>query len=424
MKTKLLFILFSFFVFSITYGQESIDFNRINGEIKAPIIVVETINNDDFKYNQFDKTDTYADKSYQVHTSLHNIPIMFSRGGKSYTGSLITKTDFYDIISNIHVAGYIDTESKLGEIIVKETITQKKDDHEVNFQTIYEYTGLRMGVTNYNIKYNGNKKGSVFTFLVGKSTQLTVKKYFNWEQSKSSRGINTHTFELTKLDEEKLEECRRSSFPCFNFSVYWDGKTEDDLLKESMTVTQVRGEDPNWEPPSVSYLREGVETEPNSIGVYFNKAKITNSLNNELTKLLKDNDLGKGLAALIIADLSKVPGLKVLERQKIDKIRDEIELSESGLVKENSKVENKLMKEEIEVKLDLEIDQEKNQFTTKFNVASKNKEILITTNYLPLSEFFKIQKEVTKEIIKEVNKQFNMNVNPEIITTGNNRLDN
>ena len=412
MKTKLLFILLSFILISTSYSQESIEFNRINGEIKAPIIVVETIINDDFKYNQFDKTDTYADKNYQVHTSLHNIPIMFSRGGKSYTGSLITKTDFYDIISNIHVAGYIDSGSKLGGITIRESITQKKDDYEVNFQTIYEYTGLRMGVTNYNIKYNGNKKGSVFTFLVGKSTQLTVKKYINWEQSNSRRGTNTHTFELTKVDEEKLEECRRSSYPCFNFSVFWDGKTEDDLLKESMTVTQVRGEDPNWEPASVSYLKEGIETEPNSIGIYYNKVKIFNSLNNELTKFIKDNDTGKGMVALIIGYLSKVPGLKVLERQKMNKIRDEIALSESGLVKENSKVENKLMKEEIEVKLDLEIDQEKNLFKTKCTVASKNKEVLITTNYLPLKELNAIEGKIATEIEKEAIEQFKMNIKP------------
>jgi hypothetical protein len=41
--------------------------------------------------------------------------------------------------------------------------------------------------------------------------------------------------------------------------------------------------------------------------------------------------LAKGLAAMIIADLSKVPGLKVLEREKVQLLLDEARLGDSGL---------------------------------------------------------------------------------------------
>ncbi|MEE9396552.1 MAG: CsgG/HfaB family protein [Methylococcales bacterium] len=41
--------------------------------------------------------------------------------------------------------------------------------------------------------------------------------------------------------------------------------------------------------------------------------------------------VGKGLTALVISDLAKIPNLKVLERQKIQKLLDEIKLSRSGL---------------------------------------------------------------------------------------------
>lgn len=44
--------------------------------------------------------------------------------------------------------------------------------------------------------------------------------------------------------------------------------------------------------------------------------------------------LSKGIAAMVISDLSKVPGIKVLERQKVQKLVDELKLSESGLVDE------------------------------------------------------------------------------------------
>jgi uncharacterized protein HemY len=41
--------------------------------------------------------------------------------------------------------------------------------------------------------------------------------------------------------------------------------------------------------------------------------------------------LAKGLAAMIIADLSKVPGLKVLEREKVQLLVDEMKLGDVGL---------------------------------------------------------------------------------------------
>lgn len=46
--------------------------------------------------------------------------------------------------------------------------------------------------------------------------------------------------------------------------------------------------------------------------------------------------LSKGLTAMVISDLSKVPGIKVLERAKLQKLIEEMQLSESGLVDEKS----------------------------------------------------------------------------------------
>lgn len=46
--------------------------------------------------------------------------------------------------------------------------------------------------------------------------------------------------------------------------------------------------------------------------------------------------LSKGLTAMVITDLSKVPGLKVLERAKLQKLIDEMQLSEAGLVDEKT----------------------------------------------------------------------------------------
>jgi TolA-binding protein len=49
--------------------------------------------------------------------------------------------------------------------------------------------------------------------------------------------------------------------------------------------------------------------------------------------------IGKGLTAFVITDLAKVPGLKVLEREKLQKLIDEIKLSEKdGLTEDSARV--------------------------------------------------------------------------------------
>ncbi|MBF0622889.1 MAG: hypothetical protein HQL54_13290 [Magnetococcales bacterium] len=46
--------------------------------------------------------------------------------------------------------------------------------------------------------------------------------------------------------------------------------------------------------------------------------------------------LSKGITAMVIADLAKVPGLKVLERAKLQKLMEEIKLSQSGMVNDET----------------------------------------------------------------------------------------
>jgi hypothetical protein len=57
--------------------------------------------------------------------------------------------------------------------------------------------------------------------------------------------------------------------------------------------------------------------------------------------------MSKGLAAMIIADLSKVPGLKVLEREKVQLLVNEMKLGDSGLADSASAVRSgRLMRAE------------------------------------------------------------------------------
>jgi curli biogenesis system outer membrane secretion channel CsgG len=57
--------------------------------------------------------------------------------------------------------------------------------------------------------------------------------------------------------------------------------------------------------------------------------------------------MAKGLAAMIIADLSKVPSLKVLERERVQLLVDEAKLGDSGLADKDSAVRSgRLMRAE------------------------------------------------------------------------------
>jgi thioredoxin-like negative regulator of GroEL len=57
--------------------------------------------------------------------------------------------------------------------------------------------------------------------------------------------------------------------------------------------------------------------------------------------------MAKGLAAMIIADLAKVPGLKVLEREKVQLLLDEMKLGDAGLADPASAVRSgRLMRAE------------------------------------------------------------------------------
>jgi TolB-like protein len=57
--------------------------------------------------------------------------------------------------------------------------------------------------------------------------------------------------------------------------------------------------------------------------------------------------MAKGLAAMVIADLSRVPGLNVLEREKVELLVGEAKLGDSGLADRNSAVRSgRLMRAE------------------------------------------------------------------------------
>lgn len=395
MKTKFLFILFFVLIYTNSFSQEE-RLNYINGKINVPIIIDETTIVDDLNYNQFDKTTKYQNKKYEINTSLNRIPVTFSPSGNYFRGMLLKK-DNSNFITKIIVSGFINIKKNISRIEINESLTKKDNYYQLNFETTYRYEGLKVNKGTFNSK--DNKKITTYTFLPKESANVSVKKYTYWERSSGRKRITTHEIVFVKVDEEKLEEKMKPGYPYFSSTVYWDGTTIENIIAKYTTITQVRGEDLNWQPPSANYIKEGIEAEPNSIGIYANYY----GLNDESKMLTKGN------SALLIANFSKVPGLKILERGNIDKIINEIKLSESSLVEKESKIENKLMKEEMAVVIKTDLEKKIIECT----IMSKNKEIKIkSTNYTP-NRIFDFLTYYEKIILKEINKQFTLKVDAE-----------
>ena len=96
----------------------------------------------------------------------------------------------------------------------------------------------------------------------------------------------------------------------------------------------------------------GSPPEPGSIAVQAFVNKGSNSNDGEFRAM------AKGLAAMIIADLSKVPGLKVLEREKVQLLVNEARLGDSGLADTASAVRSgRLMRAEKVVVGNFEVQQ-------------------------------------------------------------------
>jgi hypothetical protein len=409
-------LIYLLFCFSQIVGQDLNSTNYISGKIMVPIIVDQIMTEDHFLDDRRDSNTRYDNVSFDISTQLKNIPIYFWGKG-SFRGSYIEEV--YDLVTITTIFGKIDPKTNLGTITVQQKETKNVKAHPMNvcdydyeYSYNYEYKNLTVR-TVLPIGTKEKDKSTSYFFKPNKNTVLTVSNYVYFEDTKCPNRNNYKEFVYKNFNEEYLKEKLSGFSSYFSFNVNWNGKTIDDIIKESLTITEIRGENLNWEPPSSPYLRDGLKSEPKSIAVYSDKIKILN-----LEDLDQENmytSLEKGFPALVIANISKVPKIKVLERVAISKILQEIELSESGLVKEETKVENKLMKEEMAVIIGLEIDADKKQFKLRCNIASKNKEIQLNSTYLPLSELFGINYEIIKVITKEALEQFKITANPKEI---------
>ncbi len=114
--------------------------------------------------------------------------------------------------------------------------------------------------------------------------------------------------------------------------------------------------------------------------------------------------LEKGLTEMIITDLSKVKSLKVVERVKLQKLLDEIQLGQSGAVDASTapRVGKLLGASKLMNGTYLDLNNENLRYDVNV-IGSHSGQIQETTNLTGnINSFFKVQKELTFNILKQL----------------------
>ena len=113
------------------------------------------------------------------------------------------------------------------------------------------------------------------------------------------------------------------------------------------------------------------------------------------------NPLSKGITAMLITDISQVKELKVVEREKIQAMFDEMKLADTGLVEQSTvpKMGKLLHARNITTGSYTDITDVDLQITSIVFETEKNKEKGIHDSKGKLLEFFELEKEVAKAIL-------------------------
>lgn len=230
----------------------------------------------------------------------------------------------------INFSGYVSADRRM---LLKLRIEKS---YTVGDESFLESENCKIILNNLPITHSHLPVADGFCRFDNSISSVEVHHYTYTKTSKSGNYNKSFTRTFTHVNNELLpglEDAFR-----FRIKLNMDGPPLFMLYVEDLPQ-----DDPDYR-QYIQYLseRQGYieEIEPNSVAVYRNYDGI-NDTSRKLTK---------GWSSLLIIEISKKPGVKVLERMKIDKIHQEIKLGEAGLVTEESKVRaNRLMSEEIAI---------------------------------------------------------------------------
>ena len=285
---KLTLKLFFFAIIIILFNKTSIaqieeNYHWFSANISIPIIVNH---HETFQRNNADKKTKHIPYK-NIYASISVVAKNMRVTGNNFSGINHIGSEGYDDIQTFH--GKISEDKKTIEYIEisrdytlysipdrKKAYVEKKTNVFVRIENIPFDYGL------YKSKYGVSKISSV--------------KFKEEYMIKRFSGTTSYTENFVKINNEMITKYTR--FATINFK---PGNANPKLQEDAKIAV-------------------------------INQSK-------EIKGLRSDNVM-TGLTAIITGELMKIPDLVVLERAKMHKILDEIELSKSGLVNEQTKVES------------------------------------------------------------------------------------
>ena len=246
----------------------------------------------------------------------------------------------------------------------KENVTEKHiPDKQISIAFYIKMDDLRFEGSNFfsgmsMIKYSDND--DIKTFYGEVSEDKKTIKYI----------------EITRCFTEFSSVNRENAYPVktINISIrienipFWIGKYKFNHGKSKITKVEYksrylmkykydRSETRTEDFVKINYEKITAYSTPIYVSFKPGKLKINNKINKKVAVIVQHNEnkdewggIMKGIGALIISDLMKIPGLIVLERINIMKLEGEIDLSQSGLVNPETKISgDRIMTPDIEI---------------------------------------------------------------------------
>lgn len=313
--TSILTLFLGIFAFTLV-AQNTTPLNNFSLNLNVPLIVDEVSKTEYIpeKMKALNSFQEYTDKATSFSFRVTNYPTL------EYFGNLFRGAweNEYFPYEKVNIKGQVSLDRKILEWIIVDYQMNVEDNPK-------ESEIISLKFENIPIKLNGL---CVFNKATSK-IELLDYRYTKTESSSRSMGTYTKTGKAINLDE--IPSAPELVTGKFRIVLNMDGPPS-----YKITVEKTRGAAPDWLPPLFTTSDTEASTEPGSIGIY-----------EECPPWIPINSPG-----MITLCFLEKPKYKVLERIKNKQLQDELNLSESGLVKENSQVKNNLLKEQIALLID------------------------------------------------------------------------
>lgn len=303
------FILVFLFINPSINAQNTQSQNTFSLRLNVPVIMDEIIRKNYIPERMQDVNQEYPDKKTSISIDARTTPLNYA--SNRFRGTY--KNEFFPY-NTVSISGSVSPDHMTLEKMtvisnweVEDEYRKESEDFEMYFENVPMYSG--------NCFFDKSVSKAVLKKYRYSKTEIS-KDYYTAINTRAAKAINF----------EQIPSNPKLATGKFRIQLKMDGPPSYVIDTEN-----VRGPDPDWQPPL--FTGSGTQTafEPGSVGIYENCPPW----------------IAPGSVNTVTWYFLKLPEYKVFERAKIGKLRQEQQLSASGLVKEDAEVKNRLMKEEV-----------------------------------------------------------------------------